>query len=408
MSDAANQDLDQLQSFYHAKLPDPYPVYHQLRSEDPVHWSDLIGAWILTRYEDVKAVANDPRFSSVRAHYFMDQLPETAQQRLRPLGHQLALWLIHLDPPDHTRIRSLVHKAFAPRVVAGLRIRIHQIVNELLDEVQEAGAMDVMREFAYPLTAAVIAELLGIPPEDRTQFSQWSDSINGFVGAAHVTTRRAELAQQSMLELMEYLHDLIEQRRRSPKDDFMTSLIAVEEEGDKLNEEELLALCVLLLFAGHETTANQIGNAVLALLRNPDQLEKLRRKPALITSTVEELLRYDSSVQRIGRVATEDVDICGRRVQQGEFVAAMLGAANRDPIHFGEYDKLDIERALNNHLSFGYGKHYCIGAPLARLEIEIAINTILSRFPSLRLQGPEVEWYDNFGQRFLKSLPVEF
>ena len=408
MADAANQGLDQLELFYRAQLPDPYPVYHQLRSEDPVHWSDLIGAWILTRYDDVKAAANDPRFSSVRAHYFMDQLPETAQQRMRPLGHQLALWLIHLDPPDHTRVRSLVHRAFAPRVVEGLRGRICQIVNDLLDGVQKAGTMDMMGDFAYPLTAAVIAELLGIRQEDRTQFSQWSDSINGFVGAAHVTARRAELAQRSMLELMEYLQALIETRRRSPEDDFVSSLIAVEEEGDKLNEEELLALCVLLLFAGHETTANQIGNAMLALLRNPDQLQKLRSKPALITSAVEELLRYDSSVQRLGRVATENVEICGNRIRSGEFIAAMLGSANRDPIHCVEPDKLNIEREQNNHISFGYGKHYCIGAPLARLELEIAITTILSRFPSLRLGTSEVEWFDNFGQRFLKSLPIVF
>ena len=406
MSNAANQDHDQLKLFYQAKLPDPYPVYHQLRSADPVHWSDLIGAWILTRYDDVRAVANDPRFSSVRAHYFMDQLPEMAQERMRPLGDQLALWLIHLDPPDHTRVRSLVHRAFVPRVVEALRVSIHQIVNELLDGFEEAGAMDVMGDFAYPLTAAVIAELLGIPASDRTQFRKWSDSINGFVGAAHVTTRRAEMAQRSMLELMKYLHDLLEERRRTPRDDFMSRLIAVEEEGDKLNEEELLALCVLLLFAGHETTANFIGNGLLALLRNPDQLESLQRQPALITTAVEELLRYDSSVQRIGRVATEDVNTCGQRIRQGEFIAAMLGAANRDPKHCAKPDQLDIERKHNNHLSFGYGKHYCIGAPLARLESEIAINTILSRFPTLRLGTPEVEWYDNFGQRFLRSLPV--
>ena len=408
MAKATHQDSEQLTSFYQARLSDPYPVYHRLRAEDPVHWSDLIGAWILTQYDDVKAVTNDPRFSSVRAHYFMDQLPETAQERMRPLGRQLELWLIHLDPPDHTRVRSLVHKAFVPRVVEGLRVSLHQIVNELLDGVEQAGAMDVMGDFAYPLTANAIAELLGIRQEDRTQFRRWSDNINGFVGAAHVTTGSAELAQQSMLELMEYLHALIEARRRSPSDDFISSLIAVEEEGDKLNEEELLALCVLLLFAGHETTANQIGNAVLALLRNPDQLQKLRRKPALITDAVEELLRYDSSVQRLGRVAKDDVNICGQGIQKGEFVAAMLGAANRDPIHFEEPDALDVERKQNNHVSFGYGRHYCIGAPLARLEIEIAINTILSRFPSLRQQTPEVEWYDNFGQRFLKSLPVVF
>ena len=408
MSNAANRDLDQLELFYEAKLPDPYPVYNQLRSEDPVHWSDLIGAWILTRYDDVKSVANDPRFSSVRAHYFMDQLPDQAQEQMRPLGNQLALWLIHMDPPDHTRVRSLVHKAFVPHVVEELRLSIQQVVNELLDGVQEAGTMEVMGEFAYPLTASVIAELLGIPPEDRTQFRKWSDSINGFVGAAHVTTRRAEMAQWSLLELMQYLHDLLDQRRRSPKGDFMSGLIAVEERGDKLIEEELLALCVLLLFAGHETTANQIGNAVLALLRNPDQLEELRCKPSLIAGAVEELLRYDSSVQRLGRVATEDIEICGKQIRGGEFVAAMLGAANRDPRHFPKPDKLNLKREEDNHLSFGYGKHYCIGAPLARVELEIAINTMLSRFPSLRLQTSEVEWYDNFGQRFLRSLPVVF
>ena len=408
MSNTASRIPEQLKCFYRAKLSDPYPVFHQLRSEDPVHWSDLIGAWILTRYHDVRAAANDPRFSSVRAHYFMDQLPAAAHARLRPLGHQLALWLIHLDPPDHTRVRALVHKAFVPQVIERLRDSIHQMVNNLLDGVAEAGAMDVMAEFAYPLTAMVIAELLGIPSEDRTKFSKWSDSINGFVGAAHVTTRRAESAQQSMLELMEYLHGLLQQRRLSPRDDFMSGLIAVEEAGDKLNEEELLALCVLLLFAGHETTANQIGNALLALFRNPDQLQKLRREPTMIDDAVEELLRYDASVQRLGRVATEDIEVCGQQIRRGEFVAAMLGAANRDPTQFAEPDTLDIEREQNNHLSFGYGKHYCIGAPLARLELQIAVSTILSRFPALRLNTDEVQWYDNFGQRFLRSLPVVF
>ena len=314
-----------------------------------MHFSDLIGAWILTRYDDVGAVANDPAFSSARAHYFMDQLPATARERLQPFGHQLALWLIHMDPPDHTRVRALVHKAFVPQVVESLRESIHQIVNDLLDGVAESGSMDVMEDFAYPLTASVISELLGIRAEDRARFRNWSDNINGFVGAAHVTTRRAESAQQSMLELMQYLHDLLEQRRQSPRDDFMSGLIAVEEEGDKLNEEELLALCVSLLFAGHETTANQIGNAALALLRNPDQLQKLRRKPRLITSAVEELLRYDSSVQRLGRAATEDIEVCGQGIRQGEFVAATLGAANRDPAHFAEPDKLDIERQQNSH-----------------------------------------------------------
>lgn len=408
MANASDHDPDRLTSFYQAQLPDPYPVYRQLRSEDQVHWSDLIGAWILTRYDDVKAVTNDPRFSSVRAHYFMDQLPEAARQRMQPLGRQLELWLIHLDPPDHTRVRALVHKAFAPRVVEQLRLFIHKTVNELLDGVERDGSMNVMRDFAYPLTAAVIAELLGIPQADRSQFGHWSDNINGFVGAAHVTTRRAEMAQRSMLELMEYLHALIDARRHAPTNDLLSSLIAVEEQGDKLNEEELLALCVLLLFAGHETTANQIGNALLALLRHPDQLQKLQRDPELIASAVEELLRFDSSVQRLGRVATDDINICGTQIRRGEFVAAMLGAANRDPAHFAEPVKLDFEREHKHHLSFGYGKHYCIGAPLARLEIEIAIRTILARFPSLRLGTADVEWYDNFGQRFLRALPVVF
>lgn len=188
----------------------------------------------------------------------------------------------------------------------------------------------------------------------------------------------------------------------------MSGLIAVEEAGDKLNEEALLALCVLLLFAGHETTANQIGNAVLALLRNPDQMQKLRRKPTLITSAVEELLRYDASVQRLGRAATQDIQVCGQGIRRGEFIAAMLGAANRDPAHFAEPDRLDIEKVQNSRLSFGYGKHYCFGAPLARLELQIAVSTILSRFPALRLKYDEVEWYDNFGQRFLRALPVIF
>ena len=384
---------------------DPYPFYHRLRSTDPVYWSDRLGAWLLTRYSDVSSALHDSRLKSGnRIQAIMSQLPETVRCEMQPLYQHLTKMMAFTDPPDHTRLRTLVGKAFTPATVAGLRLRIQRIVDELLDKVQGAGQADLVSDFAYPLPAIVICEMLGIPLEVRDQFKQWSNDIVGFVSAGQVTTLKAETAQRSVAALTDCFRDLSDQRRQYPRDDLISALVIAEEKGDKLTEDELFSMCVQLFFAGFETTEGLIGNGLLALMRNPAQLEKLRDNPSLIGTAVEEFLRYDNSVQRQARVASVDLEISGQQIHKGQYLLLFIGAANRDPAQFPDPDRLDISRRENKHVAFGHGIHFCIGAPLARLEAEIAINTILRRCPTLRLMSQSLEWEELLALRKLKSL----
>jgi pimeloyl-[acyl-carrier protein] synthase len=390
-------------------LANPYPFYHQLRSEAPVYWSERLQAWLLTRYADVVSALNDPRFNSGdRIAAILSQLPETARAEMEPLADHLTRWVVFTDPPDHTRLRTLVGKAFTARTVTKLRPQIQILVDELLDAVQESGQMEVIRDFAFPLPATVISHMLGIPRQDHDRFKQWSNDIANFVSAGGINIEVARRAQQSVLELADYFQYIVAQRRRQPQDDLISALVAAEEQGDKLSEVELFSMFVQLFFAGHETTMGLIGNGLLALFRYPDQRQKLQNEPALIVPAVEEFLRYDTSVQRQARVAGEAVEIDGHLVRPGQYVLLFIAAANRDPAHFPEPDRLDITRPENRHLSFGYGIHFCIGAPLARLEAQIAINTILRRMPALRLATETLEWEKLLALRKLKSLPVIF
>ena len=388
-------------------LADPYPVPHQLREQEPVHRSDAIGGWVLTRYDDVLAALRDPRLSADRITPYMNRLSEERRAHQSAIG-SLGHWMVFTDPPDHTRLRSLVMKAFTPRVVEGLRGYVQQVVDELLDAVQTRGEMDVIADFAYPLPATVIATMIGAPPEDRDKFREWSDGLAEFVGGALGASDRREHAQRCLGELTAYFHRIVEQRRAAPRDDLISGLIAARDEGEKLSEEELVATCVLLLFAGHETTTNLIGSGLLALLRNPDQLRMLRDDPSLIQGAVEEFLRYDGPVQAAARVVLEEIEVGGVRIGKGERVFPLITAADRDPAHFPEPDSLDITRRENRHLAFGYGIHFCIGAPLARLEAQIALKTLLRRMSNLRLQTDAPPWKETFLLRGLKALPVRF
>jgi cytochrome P450 len=384
-------------------LADPYPTYHRLRAEDPVHHSPL-GFWVLTRYEDVSAVLRDPRFikeplAALVAARFGVEVP-------RGVG----LSMLDRDPPDHTRLRSLVGTAFTPRVVEGLRPRIQQIVDGLITHAQAVGSMDVIEEFAYPIPVNVICELLGIPVADHERFKGWSldiarglDSI--YLPADSEVPRRSAASRHA---ISDYFRDLIARRRAAPRGDLLSALIAAEEAGDKLNEEELLATCILILIAGHETTVNLIGNGVLALLRNPDELRRLRATPGLITSAVEELLRYDGPVQRTARVASAEATIGGRTIARGEMVMPFIGAADRDPAQFPDPDRLDLTRGDNRHIAFGWGIHFCLGAPLARLEGQIAIDALVRRLPRLELVDDKAEYRQSLTLRGLKTLPVKF
>jgi pimeloyl-[acyl-carrier protein] synthase len=385
----------------------PYFFYHQLRSKEPVYWSSRLQAWLLTRYADVVSALYDRRLNSGdRIAAILSQLPEAVKAEMRPLADHLTKWMAFTDPPDHTRLRTMVSQAFTSSMVARLGPQIQTIVDELLNVSQAGGRLDLIRDFAFPLPAIVIAEMLGIPREDRDQFKQWSNDIAGFVSAGQVIVQKAESARQSVLALRDYFHDIAARRRQHPREDLISSLVTPGQHGDKLNEDELISMCVQLLFAGHETTVGLIGNGLLALMQNPDQLQKLKDDPSLITTAVEEFLRYDAPVQRQARVASEDLEIGGRQIRQGQYVLIFIAAANRDPAQFVDPDRLDIKRQDNRHVAFGHGIHFCIGAPLARLEAQIAINTILRRIPTLRLASETLEWEELLALRKLKSLPI--
>ena len=318
--------------------------------------------------------------------------------------------MLFRDPPDHTRLRALVSRAFTPRVVEAMRPHIQEIVDGLLDRVEGARGMDVIEDLAYPLPVTVICEMLGVPTADQDVFKQWSADIARSLDASilpagsEVITRGQEAGDA----LREYFRSLIVVRRKSPQPDLLSALIAAEEQGDKLSEPELVATCVLLLIAGHETTVNLIGNGLLALLRHPAELRALADDPALIQTGVEELLRYDGPVQRTGRMTMADVEIGGRQIPKGSIVAAVIGAANRDPAHFADPDRLDVARRENRHIAFGFGIHFCLGAPLARIEGQVAIGTLLHRMPALKLVSDTPEWRESSVLRGLKTLPVTF
>jgi pimeloyl-[acyl-carrier protein] synthase len=382
---------------------DPYPGYAFLRSTDPV-FSPFPGIHVLSRYANVAAVLRDERMSSdfrksVGFEAFVQSMGGSLTQE------EFTPSMLFLDPPDHSRLRALVNKAFTAREVEKLRPRVGAIVDELLEARADPGSMDVIADLAYPLPVTVICEFLGVPPRDQGRFRAWSADLVHTLDPVvpPETVRRAE---EASLAFRAYFRDLIGERRQTPRDDLLSRLIAAEEEGDKLSEEELLSTCVLLLVAGHETTVNLIGNGVLALLRNPGELARLREDPALIRSAVEELLRYDSPIQLNSRTALEDLQVDGRLVKKGEQTINLLGAANRDPEQFTEPDRLDLGRQDNRHLSFSAGMHFCLGAPLARLEGQLAIGGLVARFPALDLATEDLRWRETVTFRGLQALPV--
>ena len=361
---------------------DPHPTYARLREEAPVHRARLgwrRHAWLLARYDDVNALLRDTRFAKDPRNARGDGggAGPWMPGPLRPLAHNM----LDLDAPDHTRLRALVQKAFTPRMVDALRPSIQALVDGLVDRATAAGGMELVRDLALPLPLTVISDLLGVPQADRMRFHRLSTTIlsgQPGIGALRVVP--------AVLSLFRYLRPLFAARRAEPRDDLITALVQAEEAGDRLSEDELLGMVFLLLAAGHETTVNLIASGVLALLGNPGQLERLRADPSLIKPAVDELARFTSPVElATERYAREDLELCGVPVSRGEMVLGVIGSANRDPAHFHAPDALDVGRDPNRHLAFGVGAHYCLGAPLARLEAQIAIGTLLQRAPNLRL-----------------------
>ena len=378
---------------------DPYPTYAKLRGRDPVHRSRLMDAWVFSRFADVDAILRDHR------HFSSDPRKRVASGRRASLPNVEEPSMLFLDPPDHTRLRALVNKAFTPRAVAALEPHIRELTTTLLDAVDDPAAFDLMEAVAKPLPVIVIAEMLGIPPEDRAQFAVWSDQRARILEPTLSPDER-ETADAAMRSLDEYLMPIISARRVDPKDDIISALAQAEEEGDKLTEREVLIMLRLLLVAGNETTTNLIGNGVLALLRHPDQLAAMREDPALIPSAVEELLRFDSPVQVDVRSVLDDCEVNGFRVRRGDNVVTLLGAANRDPDRFEAPDRLDVRRGDQNHLSFGRGIHHCLGAPLARLEGRVVLQALIERFSSLRLLEDRPAFRSSVALRGLLALPV--
>jgi cytochrome P450 len=388
---------------------DPYPAYARLREVDPVHRSGLVPGWVLSRYDDVLAALGDARLSADERNWKRYRFIAAGRRRMglpEPYADGGAS-MLRLDPPDHTRLRRLVSKAFTPRSVEQMRGRIEAIAEGLLARFGERDRdrIELVRDFAAPLPVIVIAEMLGIPPEDHERFRHWSDEGVRTIGfGSSDDVRRSFAAQQ---ELRAYLEGIFAARRREPRDDLVSALVAAEETGDRLTTEELFAQTMLILIAGNETTTNLIGNGLVALLRHPDQLEILRRDPERIPAAIDELLRYDSPVQLTSRMAPVDLEFRGRRVRRGEQLVLLLGAANRDPAVFPEPDRLDVTREDVRPLSLGHGIHFCLGAQLARLEGEVAFRTLLAAFSQLRLVHDRIEWGDNTILRGPRRLELE-
>ena len=381
-------------------IQDPYPTYARLRSRSPAHRSRVLNSWVFTRYADVEAILRDfRRFSNIPTSRNL-----TRRQR-SSLSPRAEWTMLFLDPPEHTRLRALVNKAFTPKVVDALEPHIRTIMGQLLDDIDDPSRFDLIAAVANPLPVIVIAEMLGVPPEDRAEFKHWSDERARLLEPV-ITPEERKRAMVAGESFDAYFSAIIEARRREPQEDIVSALAQAEEEGDKLTAREVLNMLRLLLVAGNETTTNLIGNGMLALLRNPDQLQLLREDPSRIPAAVEELLRFDSPVQLDFRGVLEDCEMNGASLRRGDGAILAIGAANRDPAVFDEPERLDVERSKGSNISFGRGVHHCLGAPLARLEGRIALEVLLERFSSMRLLDDTPRFRRAIVLRGLESLPM--
>jgi len=397
-------------------MDDPYPAYQFLQENGPVHYSHALRSWILTHYDDVRPSLNDPRLSADRISPYLDRLSEDDRDKVATVGPMLQKWAVFMDPPDHTRMRKLLNHGFTSTAIADFRPKVEIIVERMIDRLVEKGRdgteIDFINSFAYHLPATIIAVMLGVPESDVEQFRAWSEDLAPFVGSAMDTPDKAGLAEQSARDLTEYFTGILENRRANPPGPEDTTIInhmmAAEEDGDTLSLAELISNAVLLLFAGHETTTNLLGNGLLALIRHPDQLQRFTETPALAESAVEELLRYDGPVGSLARSVLEDMEIGGKTIRKGQRLYCMLNAANRDPRQFDDPDGLNLGRANNRHIAFGYGIHFCVGAPLARMEGRFALAAMMKRMTEIELGDNPPVWRDSLVLRGLSSLPIRF
>jgi len=384
----------------------PFPLYERLQEEDPVHWSEALRCWVVTRYDDVRAVAMAPDMSPNRLTPFYEQLRDERRGILSEVIRYLNLWLVFRDPPEHTRLRRLLNSVFTHDAIAALQPRIRGVVEDVLAQIDPAQPVDLVAGFATRVPGYVILDLLGIPRERFDEVQAWSDDMRTFIGSSRDEPDKYRRARRGADAMSAFFREVIALRRAEPGEDFVSRMIAARDESGTLTEDELVATCMLVLFGGHETTTNLIANAVNALLDHPAQFERLRAAPAMIDSAVEEFLRYDGPSNSVARVVRAEHTLGGRPLRAGDRIFAMINAANRDPRRFERPHELDLGRSPNRHLTFGQGIHFCLGAPLARLEGRVALGVLAERFPRMRRAGGEPEWVDALIMRGLTSLPV--
>lgn len=385
---------------------DPFPIYQRLRDDDPAHWSPRLKAWVLTRYEDVKRVCLDERMSSDRLRPFFASLPGQEAARMAELIRILTLWMVFRDPPEHTRLRRLASRVFHVRSIQALRPNVEALTAWLLDGIAERESFDFIADFAGPLPALVIIAMLGAPRGELERLKRLSDEMALFIGSARQSEAKYDRAEAATREMAARFRELIAERRAAPRDDLLTQLVQLDDGGDRFTEDELVATCMLLLFAGHETTTHHLANGLLALTRFPAEMEKLRRQPSLAPAAVEELLRFDGPIGAQVRIVLEPQVFHGKAFQPGERVFLMMNAANRDPRAYDDPDRLDLSRNGVAHLTFGFGPHICLGFPLARLEGQIALPAVLARWRDIEVDGGPLEWLDSLVLRGMGSLPL--
>jgi len=388
-----------------AFLADPFPVFARMRDEDPCHWSPRLKSWVLTRYDDVKRVCLGQEMSSNRLAPFFATLPAQASGRIASLVRYLSLWMVFRDPPDHTRLRRLASRVFTLKAMRAMRPNVEAIAAHLLAEIGERDAFDFIAGFAGPLPALVIMDLLGVPRSELARVKRLSDDIALFIGSSRGAAEKYAAAESATKEMAEFFRSLIVARRAAPQADVLSELVHLDDAGDRFTEDELIATCILLLFAGHETTTNHIANGLLALMRFPDEMQKLRADPSLAQRAVEELLRYDGPTTAQGRVVQVEHELHGHTLKPGDRVFLMINSANRDPRAYPDPDRVDIERDGVPHLAFGFGLHICLGFPLARLEGEVSLPAVLARFSSIEPAG-EPRWLDSLVFRGMAEFPV--
>jgi len=390
-----------------AVLADPFPLYRRMRDEDPAHWSPRLKAWVLTRYEDIKRVCLDSSMSSDRLRPFFATLPSPEAARIAELARYLTLWMVFRDPPEHTRLRRLAAKVFHVRSMHALRPNVESLTRWLLDSIDERRQFDFIADFAGPLPALVIMDMLGAPREELARLKRLSDEMALFIGSARDVPEKYERAASATREMAGMFRELVSARRAAPQRDLLSELVALNDAGDRLSDDELVATCMLLLFAGHETTTHHLANGLRALLAFPDELEKLRANPALAPAAVEELLRYDGPIGAQVRIVQEAQTLHGKALNPGERVFLLMNAANRDPRAYEDPDRLDLARNGVPHLSFGFGAHICLGFPLARLEGQVALPAVLARWRRIALATHQIDWMDSMVLRGMKGMPLQ-